>query len=81
MYLHIGGDFIVNSKSIIGMYTIDYVKNTKEYKSMYNELDNNQCLYMISDKKNKTFIVTEEKGLNKGYLTNLSVNTILKRLI
>ena len=39
MYLHIGKDFIINSKYIIAIFNIDYVKNTKEYKSLYKELD------------------------------------------
>ena len=57
MYLHIGKDFIINSKYIIAIFNIDYVKNTKEYKSLYKELEDNKAIIKISDNKQKSFIL------------------------
>lgn len=81
MYLHIGQDFIINSKNIIAIFNIDYVKNTKEYKAMYKKLEENNNLMIISDKKNMSFILTKENNIEKAYITNIGVNTIAKRLI
>jgi len=81
MYLHIGKDFIINSKNIIAIFNIDYVKNTKEYKAMYKKLEENNNLMIISDKKNMSFILTKENNIEKAYITNIGVNTIAKRLI
>ena len=39
MYLHIGKDLIIKNHDIIGIFNIDYIKNTKEYKSMYKDLE------------------------------------------
>ena len=81
MYLNIGKDYIVKSKEIIAIFNIDYVKNTKEYKAMYNELEESGNIVKVSDSKAKAFILTENQGKRKAYITNIGVNTISKRMI
>ena len=81
MYLHIGKDYIVKNNEIIGIFNIDYVKNTKEYKAMYSSLDEDGNIIKISDNKAKSFILTENQGKRKAYITNIGVNTISKRMI
>lgn len=79
MYLHIGKDFVINNKNIIGIFNIDYIKNTKEYKSLYENLEKQGDIKIISDNQNKTFILVEENKKIKGYVTNIGTNTIMKR--
>ena len=79
MYLHIGKDFVINKKDIIGIFNIDYIKNTKEYKSMYKSLEEKKDLINVSDKQDKTFILLENNQKIKGYITNIGSNTIGKR--
>ena len=81
MYIHIGKDFIINSKNIIAIFNIDYVKNTKEYKAMYKSLEEAGNIVFVSDKKGMSFILTEENNIKKAYITNIGVNTIAKRMI
>lgn len=81
MYIHIGKDFIINSRYIIAIFNIDYVKNTKEYKAMYKSLEEAGNLIFVSDKKGMSFILTEENNIKKAYITNIGVNTIAKRMI
>ena len=81
MYIHIGKDFIINSKYIIAIFNIDYVKNTKEYKAMYKYLEESGKLTYVSEKKSMSFILTEENNIKKAYITNIGVNTIAKRMI
>ena len=81
MYIHIGKDFIINSKNIIAIFNIDYVKNTKEYKELYKSMEENNEIIKISDKKAKSFILLEENQKKKAYITNISVNTIGKRVL
>ena len=49
MYLHIGKDFVIKKKDIIGIFNIEYVKNTKQYKSMYKSLEEENNLINVSD--------------------------------
>ena len=79
MYLHIGKDYIINNKDIIGIFNIDYVKNTKEYKSLLEKLKEEGNLRNIADNQNKTFILTEKESIVKGYITNIGTTTIGKR--
>ncbi len=81
MYLHIGKDFIINSRTIIAIFNIDYVKNTKEYKAMYKSLEEAGNIIIVSDKKEMSFILTEENNIKKAYITNIGANTIAKRMI
>ena len=81
MYLHIGKDLSLNSKDIIGIFNIDYIKNTKEYKSMYKSLQEDGKILDISDYTNKSFILIEKNKDKKGFITKIGVNTITKRLI
>ena len=79
MYLHIGKDLIINNNDIIGIFNIDYIKNTKEYKSMYKSLENNNNIFRVADVQPKTFILVEKNKNVKGYLTNIGSTTIGKR--
>ena len=81
MYLHIGKDFVIKKKDIIGIFNIEYVKNTKEYKAMYKSLEEAGNIVVVSDKKEMSFILTEENNIKKAYITNIGANTIAKRMI
>ena len=79
MYLHIGKDLIINNNDIIGIFNIDYIKNTKEYKFMYKSLEDNNNIFRVADVQPKTFILVEKNKNVKGYLTNIGSTTIGKR--
>ena len=79
MYLHIGKDCVINNKDIIGIFNIDYIKNTKEYRGLYKKLEENNNIIDISENQNKSFILIKNDKKIKGYITNISTNTIGKR--
>lgn len=81
MFLHIGKDFVINNNNIIGIFNLDYIKNTKEYKSMYLYLKDKKNIVNIAENAEKSFILTENNKKVKGYITKIGVNTISKRLI
>ena len=81
MYLNIGKDCIIKSKDIIGIFNIDYIKNTKEFKNMYKSLEEDKNLIRMINEKQRTFILIENNKNKRGYITNIGVNTISKRLI
>lgn len=65
MYLHIGKEYVVNTKNIIGIFNIEDIKIK----------DN---LIDISDGNKKTIILVDNKKI-KGYITNISSSTLKKR--
>ena len=77
MYLHIGKNCAIKNNSIIGIFSYDNIKNTKEFKNLYENMNEN--IIDISDKQPKSFILTEKDKIIKGYITNIGTNTIKKR--
>ncbi len=77
MYLHIGKNCAIKNNSIIGIFSYDNVKNTREFKNLYENMKEN--IIDISDNQPKSFILTEKDSIIKGYVTNIGTNTIKKR--
>ena len=82
MYLHLGNDFIVNEKDIIGIfdlekssvskYTRDYLSNATRQKRVIN----------CTEEMPKSFIVTLDKELTERvYISQLACMTLKKRAI
>ena len=77
MYLHIGKNCAIKNNSIIGIFSYDNIKNTKEFKNLYENMKEN--IIDISDNQPKSFILTEKDSIIRGYVTNIGTNTIKKR--
>ena len=77
MYLHIGKNCAIKNDSIIGIFSYDNIKNTKEFKNLYENIIEN--IIDISEKQQKSFILTKKDSIIKGYITNIGTNTIKKR--
>lgn len=77
MYLHIGKNCAIKNNSIIGIFSYDNIKNTKEFKNLYENMNEN--IIDISEKQQKSFILIEKDSVVKGYITNIGTNTIKKR--
>lgn len=76
MYLHIGKNYMINSKNIIGIFDIISLKKTKNYDTLLNGI---KTVEDISDKKGKTLILTMENNKQKAYISNIISTTISKR--
>jgi hypothetical protein len=81
MYLHVGDERLIHNKDIIGIFNIQYIRNTREYKSMYKDLEEKGNLIDLSEGEGKSFILIEKNNEKKGYIAKIGANTILKRLI
>lgn len=78
MFLYIGDNKILDSKEIIGIFNLQTIEKTEEYQKIKNKLEEKHSLEK-QNKKNKTMILTQEKGQEKGYFSNISSFTIAKR--
>lgn len=78
MYLHIGNDIIIKKKDIL--FILDY-KNLKENKTLkkLTEKIDKKNITDISGQNQKTIIITKEDKTLKGYISNISSNTLSKR--
>lgn len=76
MYLHIGKDYAINENNIIGIFNIETISKSKEYKNFIESIKKD--LIDISDENQKTLILVKDKKI-KGYITNISSVTLKNR--
>ena len=77
MFININKDIIVKNDDIIGIFNLDYIKNTKEYRNLLNNMIEKKEIIKISDIE-KTFILIKNDNEIKGYITNVNASTIGK---
>ena len=80
MYLHLGNDYIVNEKDIIGIFDIENTTVEKCTKLLLERAEKeHKCVYTTYEMP-KSFIITSRNGKEKIYISQLSASTLKKRL-
>ena len=80
MYLSIGSDFAVRDKSILGFFDLDNTSYSKHSRNFLKEAEKQGEVVTITDDLPKSFVLTEEFGMNRVYLTQLGSAALEKRL-
>ena len=78
MYISIGGDMAVRDGSIIGIFDLDGCSMSKKTMEYLQNAEKNGVLLNVTEDIPKTFLVTEEYGMEKVYFTQLSADTLEK---
>lgn len=76
VYLHIGNNYSVDVRSIIGIFDIDNTTVTGVTKKLLDKAEKEKRLFLATYELPKTFIVTSEKI----YISQLAASTLKKRL-
>lgn len=79
MYISIGGDMAVRDQSIIGIFDLDGCSMSQKTMEYLQNAEKNGVLLNVTENIPKTFLVTEEYGMEKVYFTQLSAATLEKR--
>ncbi len=79
MYISIGGDMAVRDRSIIGIFDLDGCSLSGKTMEYLEYTEQNGVLLNVTEDVPKTFLVTEEYGMEKVYFTQLSAATLEKR--
>ena len=79
MYISIGGDMAVRDGSIIGIFDLDGCSMSKKTMEYLQNAEKNGVMLNVTEDIPKTFLVTEEYGMEKVYFTQLSAATLEKR--
>lgn len=80
MYLHLGGNTVVNSRDIIGIFDLDTVTVTKLGRDYINRASNDGKVINVTYELPKSFVLTRQNGEEKLYISQLSPATLLKRV-
>ena len=81
MYLHLGEKTVIRTDEIIGIFDLDNTtvsKNTREYLTKQQKLGN---VINVSFELPKSFIVCEEKNDKRIYISQLSSQTLYRRIL
>ncbi len=79
MYLHLGENTVVTTKSILGIFDLDTTtisKNTRDYLTKAEKEGN---VVNVSTELPKSFIVCCENNKTTVYISQISSRTLLKR--
>ncbi len=79
MYISIGSDMAVRDRSIVGIFDLDncsYEKRTREFLA---RAEKNGEIIPVTDDLPKSFLLTDEYGLTKVYLTQFNTAALEKR--
>ena len=80
MYLQIGTEDYIKSEDIIGVFDLDNTTVNKATREYLNAAEKQDEVKTVTFDLPKSFIVTEEKGERKVYISALNTATIYKRL-
>ena len=80
MYLPIGNDMFVRNSSIIGIFDLDNTSYSKHTRAFLRQAEENGQVAAATDDLPKSFLLTQEFGMDRIYLTQFSPATLEKRL-
>lgn len=79
MYISIGADFAVRDRSVIGIFDLDNASWSKHTRLFLREAEQQGEVIAITADLPKSFVLTEEFGLNRVYLTQFNTPALEKR--
>ena len=78
MYLSIGNDMSVRDSSILGIFDLDTTTTSKRTRAFLERAEREGEIVPCDDLP-KSFLLTDEYGLTRVYLTSLNAATLQKR--
>ena len=79
MYLHLGEEASVREKEIIGVFDIENTSVSKHTKEFLSSAEKNHNVEYVNFEMPKSFIVCENNGEKKVYISPISAATLRKR--
>ena len=80
MYLELGGDLLVQSRSVIGIFDLDNTSWSKRTRQFLKAAQENGELIDAAEELPKSFVLTQEFGAQHIYLTKYNAAVLMKRL-
>lgn len=79
MYLHLGGQTVVKTENIVAILDLETTSVSKKTKEFLKINEKNGVISNISDDIPKSYVICNEEGAVKIYISQLSSSTLLKR--
>ena len=80
MYLHLGNDYSVDVRDIVGIFDIENTTVGTCTKRLLDRAEKEKrCVYATMDMP-KSFVIVMKNGVERLYISQLSASTLRKRL-
>ena len=79
MYVSIGSDFSVRDRCIIGIFDLDNSTTSKHTLKFLTEAEKQGEVIDVSGDLPKSYIITEEFGMQRVYLSQYNASVLEKR--
>lgn len=79
MYLSIGGDMAVRGRSVIGIFDLDNTSWSRHSRAFLRRAEQEGEVVDVSGNLPKSFVLTEEYGMHRIYLTQYNSSILEKR--
>ena len=79
MYLHIGGDTVINTDSIVGIFDLDNSTLSFKTREFLSKAQKEGRIIYVSYELPKSFVLCRENGENMIYICQLSPGTLIRR--
>lgn len=79
MYLHLGGDVVVNLKDVIAIMDLDVTTVSKITREFLTVAEEEGFVINVSDDLPKSYVLTERDNESRLYVSPISSATLLKR--
>ena len=79
MYLHLGGDTVIDAENIVAMFDIDACTVSKKTRDFLAAAQKNGEVVNVSLELPRSFVVCRENGRTTVYISQLSTKTLNRR--
>ena len=79
MYVGIGADMAVRDRSIIGIFDLDNTTTSRHTRRFLSEAEQHGVVIDVSGELPKSFVLTQELGMERVYLTQFNTAAIDRR--
>ena len=79
MYISIGGDLAVRDRAVIGVFDLDNASCGRATRDFLARAERAGEVVPVTDELPRTFVLTEEYGLPRVWLTQLSSRALERR--
>ncbi len=79
MYLHLGDEVMAKNRQIIGVFDLDTATVTKATRDFLSDAQKKGIVVNISENLPKSFVLYEENGQFKVFVSPLATSTLRRR--
>lgn len=79
MFLHLGGDTVVNLKDVIAIMDLDVTSTSKITREFLTVAEEEGFVVNVSEDLPKSYVLTEIDHKSKLFISPISSSTLLKR--